>query len=81
MFSVRYNSVGIYVFDICSLYKPNNCRMTMLYRSGSEHINEVVKPFDWTFTTDYKGTLLGKNEAQFRVSTVVFSWGTVVPVL
>ncbi|KAH3728632.1 TIP41-like protein [Dreissena polymorpha] len=28
-------------------------------RSDCEHINEVVKPFDWTYTTDYKGTLFG----------------------
>eukprot|EP00058_Branchiostoma_floridae_P013313 XP_002598801.1 hypothetical protein BRAFLDRAFT_74522 [Branchiostoma floridae] len=27
-------------------------------RSGSEHIHEVIKPFDWTFTSNYKGTLL-----------------------
>ncbi|XP_022089894.1 TIP41-like protein [Acanthaster planci] len=28
-------------------------------RSDCEFIKKVVKPFDWTFTTDYKGTLLG----------------------
>ncbi|XP_033635774.1 TIP41-like protein [Asterias rubens] len=28
-------------------------------RSDCEFINKVVKPFDWTYTTDYKGTLLG----------------------
>ncbi|KAE8607994.1 hypothetical protein XENTR_v10011354 [Xenopus tropicalis] len=30
-------------------------------RSDSEHNKEVVKPYDWTYTTDYKGTLLGDN--------------------
>ncbi|KAG8437758.1 hypothetical protein GDO86_008458 [Hymenochirus boettgeri] len=30
-------------------------------RSDSEHSKEVVKPYDWTYTTDYKGTLLGEN--------------------
>ncbi|XP_065532706.1 TIP41-like protein isoform X3 [Lathamus discolor] len=28
-------------------------------RSEPEHTKEVVKPYDWTYTTDYKGTLLG----------------------
>ncbi|XP_067848950.1 TIP41-like protein [Heptranchias perlo] len=30
-------------------------------RADSEHSKEVVKPYDWTFTTDYKGTLLGDD--------------------
>ncbi|XP_078265287.1 TIP41-like protein isoform X1 [Rhinoraja longicauda] len=29
-------------------------------RADSEH-SKVVKPYDWTFTTNYKGTLLGDN--------------------
>ncbi|XP_035985256.1 TIP41-like protein isoform X3 [Fundulus heteroclitus] len=28
-------------------------------RSDSEHTKEVLRPFDWTFTTDYRGTLFG----------------------
>uniref|UniRef100_K7FBD0 TIP41-like protein n=1 Tax=Pelodiscus sinensis TaxID=13735 RepID=K7FBD0_PELSI len=28
-------------------------------RTEAEHTKEVVKPYDWTYTTDYKGTLLG----------------------
>ncbi|XP_045197404.1 TIP41-like protein [Mercenaria mercenaria] len=36
-------------------------------RADCEHINEVVKPFDWTFTTEYKGTLIGKDGAQLQV--------------
>nr|XP_036874745.1 TIP41-like protein [Manis javanica] len=27
----------------------------------SEHPKEVIKPHDWTYTTDYKGTLLGES--------------------
>ncbi|XP_013371565.1 PREDICTED: TIP41-like protein [Chinchilla lanigera] len=28
-------------------------------RTEGEHSKEVVKSYDWTYTTDYKGTLLG----------------------
>ncbi|GAB6032536.1 hypothetical protein CHUAL_011429 [Chamberlinius hualienensis] len=34
-------------------------------RADSEYINQVAKPFDWTFTTDYKGTILG-NDKKFQ---------------
>ena len=37
------------------------------HRQDSEYIKEVIKPFDWTFTTDYKGTLTGKEELVFQV--------------
>ncbi|KAM3836850.1 TIP41-like protein isoform 1-T1 [Vipera latastei] len=30
-------------------------------RSEPEHTKEVVKPYDWTYTTDYKGTLIGET--------------------
>ncbi|GLD73082.1 TIP41-like protein isoform X1 [Lates japonicus] len=30
-------------------------------RADSEHSKEVVRPYDWTYTTDYKGTLIGDN--------------------
>ncbi|XP_036199001.1 TIP41-like protein isoform X4 [Myotis myotis] len=30
-------------------------------RNEGEHSKEVIKPYDWTFTTDYKGTLLGES--------------------
>lgn len=29
-------------------------------RADSEH-KDVVKRYDWTYTTDYKGTLLGED--------------------
>jgi type 2A phosphatase activator TIP41 len=33
----------------------------MLYREKThEGIKEVVKPFDWSYTTDYRGTVKGK---------------------
>lgn len=37
-------------------------------RADSEHSKEVVKRYDWTYTTDYKGTLLGDN-LKFKVTT------------
>lgn len=33
-------------------------------RAGCEYIDKVVHPFDWTFTTDYAGTLLGDVKVQ-----------------
>ncbi|OWF51675.1 TIP41-like protein [Mizuhopecten yessoensis] len=37
-------------------------------RADSEHIKDVIKPFDWTYTTEYKGTVFGKDDAQIKVS-------------
>lgn len=37
-------------------------------RSENDHSKEIVKPYDWTYTTDYKGTLLG-NDLKFNVVT------------
>lgn len=37
------------------------------FRSDSEHVRDVFKPFDWTFTTHYKGTLLRDGEKAFTV--------------
>ncbi|XP_067951313.1 TIP41-like protein isoform X2 [Watersipora subatra] len=37
-------------------------------RADSEHVHEVFKPFDWTFTTSYKGTLLRDGEKAFTVT-------------
>ncbi|XP_007172536.2 TIP41-like protein isoform X3 [Balaenoptera acutorostrata] len=36
-------------------------------RTEGEHSKEVVKPYDWTYTTDYKGTLLGESLKLKRV--------------
>ncbi|XP_072303072.1 TIP41-like protein isoform X1 [Eucyclogobius newberryi] len=35
-------------------------------RADSEHSKEVVRPYDWTYTTDYKGTLLGDEQATMK---------------
>lgn len=37
-------------------------------RSDGEQNAVIVKPFDWTFTTDYKGTLTGTADTQFKVT-------------
>ncbi|XP_044517999.1 TIP41-like protein [Gracilinanus agilis] len=29
-------------------------------RTEGEHSKEIIRPYDWTYTTDYKGTLLGE---------------------
>lgn len=39
----------------------------LIFRSDCEHINDVVKPFDWTFTTDYKGTLIENANKKITV--------------
>lgn len=36
-------------------------------RADSEHSKEVVRPYDWTYTTDYRGTLIGEA-MQIQVS-------------
>lgn len=36
-------------------------------RADSEHSKEVVRPYDWTYTTDYRGTLIGDG-MQIQVS-------------
>uniref|UniRef100_A0A3Q3EK63 TIP41-like protein n=1 Tax=Labrus bergylta TaxID=56723 RepID=A0A3Q3EK63_9LABR len=36
-------------------------------RADSEHSKEVVRPYDWTYTTDYRGTLIGED-MQMEVS-------------
>lgn len=43
------------------------CVLFHFSRSETEHTKEVVKPYDWTYTTDYKGTLLG-DTATLKVS-------------
>ncbi|XP_051242413.1 TIP41-like protein isoform X2 [Dicentrarchus labrax] len=36
-------------------------------RADSEHSKEVVRPYDWTYTTDYRGTLIG-DDMQIKVT-------------
>eukprot|EP00794_Sanderia_malayensis_P000272 gene272-896_t len=37
-------------------------------RAQTDGIKEVVKPYDWTYTTDYKGTLIGTEISKLKVS-------------
>ena len=37
------------------------------FRCDGEQSTVIVKPFDWTFTTDYKGSLIGKGDLRFKV--------------
>ncbi|XP_025098290.1 TIP41-like protein isoform X2 [Pomacea canaliculata] len=37
-------------------------------RAECEHIKKVIKPYDWTFTTDYKGTLDIQPGCEMKVS-------------
>ncbi|XP_005090053.1 TIP41-like protein [Aplysia californica] len=37
-------------------------------RSDCEHIKNVVSPFDWTYTTDYKGTIVQEKTGTLTVS-------------
>jgi type 2A phosphatase activator TIP41 len=34
-----------------------------------ETIKEVVKPFDWSYSTDYKGTVRGQSPVDFKPDT------------
>ncbi|XP_023198702.1 TIP41-like protein isoform X3 [Xiphophorus maculatus] len=67
---------GIEFNAIDALKKVNNMEDTVKVacaqewqesRAESEHAQEVLRPFDWTFTTDYRGTLLGE-ELQIKVT-------------
>ncbi len=42
--------------------------MSAFYRgTGLQEVGVVVKPFDWTYTTDYKGTLSSKGTTNLEV--------------
>ena len=38
---------------------------------GMAKVKEVVKPFDWTFTTNYMGTISSKGGTKFEVITFI----------
>ena len=45
-----------------------------LLRSDGEQSTVIIKPFDWTFTTDYKGSLIsGKENIKFKVVNLTIS--------
>jgi len=41
--------------------------MCSLDRADCEHIDNVINQFDWTFTTDYCGTLLRNGDNVLQV--------------
>ena len=52
---------------VCFFIYPYLLWNQSFFRQDSEYIKEVIKPFDWTFTTDYRGTLTGKNKMTMKV--------------
>ena len=54
---------------VCFFIYPYLLWNQSFFRQDSEYIKEVIKPFDWTFTTDYRGTLTGKNKMTMKVKT------------
>lgn len=46
--------------DLCSTYLL--ITDIFIFRKDCEFINNTVRPFDWTYTTDYKGTIKGSPE-------------------
>lgn len=37
-------------------------------RADSEYVNDVVKPFDWTFTTKYKGSVFSSHNKKLKIT-------------
>lgn len=55
--------------NIIPLYMAlSHYSLKLFCRQDSEYIKEVIKPFDWTFTTDYRGTLTGKKGIIMKVT-------------
>ncbi|XP_070568102.1 TIP41-like protein [Ptychodera flava] len=67
-FGIEFNALDALklVDDKHDLMKVAVAEQWQQARQDNEFINEVVKPFDWTFTTDYKGTLLSKNSKEMK---------------
>ena len=40
-------------------------------RAGLSEVKGVVKPFDWTYTTDYKGSLFSDGPHKLEVRSTV----------
>ena len=43
------------------------CLSAVAREDTLQKVREVVRPFDWTYTTDYSGTLLPAEQAQLQV--------------
>jgi len=63
-FGISFNAI-----DALKLVDNKHDKMKVAYASEWQHqrnildvTKEVVKPYDWTYTTEYKGTLIGENQ-------------------
>ena len=55
-------------FALALLSSINRLQYVLVqFRKDTEHIKESAKPYDWTFSTDYKGTLLDSENARLMV--------------
>ena len=50
-FTILLHGIGILIFLAAVL----GCYILQASRKDSPHLNKVVHPYDWTYTTDYKG--------------------------
>ncbi len=41
--------------------------MHAIRKEGLEEVKDKVKPFDWTFTTHYQGTIKNKQDKVIKV--------------
>lgn len=44
----------------------------LCFRANGEQCTNIVKPFDWTFTTSYTGTLIEKGDVKFKVHAMLY---------
>lgn len=51
--------------------------LSLIPRTEGEHSQDVLKPYDWTYTTDYKGTLLGES-LKLKVSLIFCFYDQVI---
>lgn len=42
------------------------CLVCILRAAGLQEVKEIVKPFDWTFTTKYCGSLTASRQRTFQ---------------
>lgn len=59
--------------DHCLLLSLDLCAnwRAVLSSAGLKEVKDVVKPFDWTYSTDYKGSVTSRGAAQFEVCTAL----------
>lgn len=85
MIAIEYNGepgkpwkIEFNAFDALDLVDKTDKQMLKVAYSGAwsksreqthEDIKEVIKPFDWSYTTDYKGSVTSSPEKAFTPST------------